>query len=203
MSCNNCLGPFSGAVASAGDDALTPLLPGSTGRFVEYSKGPYYQNKDGFETIPMYIKDTQTEKLYFNESKVTVRSKCLGLIFFNPVANTVFGIANVTFRILRLLSLSHFWIQKNHNKSSFKDRCTSFAKDLLRIALTPIILIALEVTAMYGLFKPLEARATYAAIERKTYGKIFINRRLISAPCFQASPKGHFFGGDVNIRNAF
>lgn len=145
-----------------------------------------------------FIVDQTTNRRYFNESQGVVGFKCFLLTLGTPFVHPIASIVNVAYRILKLATLSHFWVEKDdQTKSDFKTRLADAGKDLLRIVATPVSILGLELAAIYGMFRPYDGRKLYASIERATYGN------FILAPCFQPDPKYHALGGDINERNAF
>lgn len=147
--------------------------------------------------IPMWIADTSTERLYLNESKNVIRTKCALLALGTPIIQPVALIFNVAFRFIKLISFSHFWAPSKAQPYSFKARLAEAGKDLLRIVAAPLALIGLLASALYGIINPHDGRKLYATLERAFYSDF----RL--APCFQPSAKSHFFRGDIMARNVF
>lgn len=148
---------------------------------------------------PMYLIDNTTGRRYLNESKTIVRIKCFLLTLGTPLAHPFVSIINIAYRILKLISLSHFWIEKKNEekKYNFKARSADAGYDLLRIFATPVSIVCLELAALYGCFRPYDGRKLYASLERATYGN------YILAPCFQPDPKRHLFGGDIRSSDGF
>ncbi len=115
-----------------------------------------------------------------------------------PIVHSTASVVNVAYRIVKLVSLSHFWMSREAEKSyNFKARLKSAGKDLARVLMQAFASVGLELAAIYGLFRPLDGRKLYASIERAQYGN------FILAPCFQPSPKRHLFGGNSNDRGAW
>ncbi|GAB4228505.1 MAG: hypothetical protein Tsb0021_05900 [Chlamydiales bacterium] len=155
--------------------------------------GPKY-----YDGTAQYLIDQATGRKYLNESKGVVGYKCFLLILGTPIVHTITSVMNVAYRIVKLVTLSHFWMQKDGEQSyNFKNRLKDAGTDLLRIATQPIALVGLELAAIYGLFRPYDGRKLYASIERAQYGN------YILAPCFQPNAQEHLLGGDINERNAF
>jgi hypothetical protein len=147
---------------------------------------------------PAYLIDRTTGRRYFNESQGVVRFKCLLLTLGTPIVHTAASIINVAYRILKLVTLSHFWApKKEESRYDFKARLTDAGKDVLRIVATPFSLLGLELASIYGVFRPYDGRKLYASIERATYGN------FILAPCFQPEPTRHALGGDVKEKDAW
>ena len=147
---------------------------------------------------PMYLIDETTDRRYWNESEGCVGFKCFLLTFGTPFVHPFSLIVNMAYRILKLVTFSHFWVDKEgETKYDFKARLADAGKDLLKIVVTPLSLVGLELAAIYGIFSPYDGRKLYASIERATYGG------CILAPCFQPDPKYHALGGDPTQQNAF
>lgn len=145
-----------------------------------------------------HLIDMTTGRRYWNESKGCVGCKCFLLTLGTPIFHSIASLVNVAYRIVKLVSFSHFWMDKEEEKSySFKGRLKDAGQDLLRVLTTPIAFIGLELAAIYGIFTPYNGRKLYASIERAQYGN------FILAPCFQPDPKYHALGGDPNEKNAF
>jgi hypothetical protein len=147
----------------------------------------------------IYIIDQTTQRKYLNESKCIVRMKCALCTLGTPLVHAITSIVNVVYRIFKLITFVHFWLQKqDENKYDFKARLADAGADMLRIIATPLAIVGLELSALYGLCsRPYDGRKLYATIERATYG------RSILAPCFQPEPTSHFFGGDINKIDVF
>lgn len=158
--------------------------------------GPKWQGSEE----PCYLKDESTGRSYLNEDEGIVRFKCFLLSLGTPLIQPIALICNIVYRILKLVTFSHFWVADEKEASyNFQARLAEAGKDLLRIVANPLSLIGLELVALYGMmFSPYDARKVYATIERALYtGPIFL------APCFQPKPTRHAFGGDINQKNAF
>ena len=146
----------------------------------------------------MYLIDASTDRRYWNESKGVVGFKCFLLTLGTPIVHSIATIANLAYRILKLVTFANFWINFEIDGSyDLKSRKAEWLKDLLRVVSTPVVLAALELITIYGYFRPYDGRKLYATVERAYYGN------FILAPCFQPDPKFHAFGGDPNKRNAF
>jgi hypothetical protein len=145
---------------------------------------------------PMFLIDLSTNRRYFNEDEGTVLTKCFLLSLGTPIVHSIAAICNIAYRILKLVTLSHFWIEKQEG-ASFRDRLSDAGVDLLRIAAAVVTVVGLELSAIYGWFCPYDGRKLYATLERAEYGN------FILAPCFQPDPQYHAFGGDLSKKNAF
>jgi hypothetical protein len=73
----------------------------------------------------------------------------------------------VAYRILKLVTLSHFWMPQE-GTYSFKARLKDAGIDLLRIVATPVALVGLELAAIYGTFNPYDGRKLYARLCTET-----------------------------------
>lgn len=148
--------------------------------------------------LAKFIIDQTTGKRYLNESRLCVRIKCLMLLVGTPVIHPIMAICNIAFRILKLVTFSHFWAEKDGESTyNLQERRADAKKDILRTVATPFSIIALEFAALYGVFRPYDGRKIYASLEKIIYGDLFL------APCFQADPKSHRLGGDIDKKDAF
>lgn len=128
--------------------------------------------------------DETTSREYSNESKECVSEKCQKLTLATPIVHSIASCINIAYRIVRLVTLSHFWWGLNKEAPySLKERTKEAGKDLLRIFTTPFAFIGLELAAIYGIFSPYNGRKLYATIERAQYGN------SVLAPCFQPDPE--------------
>ena len=161
-------------------------------------KGEQYRFGLWDRPISKHIIDQTTNRKYLNEAENIVGFKCFLLTLGTPFVHPIALIINVAYRILKIATLSHFWVEKKgETKYKFEARLVDATQDLLRIIATPAALVGLELAAIYGLFRPYDGRKLYASIERAVYGN------FILAPCFQPMANYHAFGGDIDKRNAF
>jgi hypothetical protein len=83
-------------------------------------------------------------------------------------------VVNAIYRIAKLALLAHGWTGALLMQPyCFKARLKDAGGDLLRVVLTPIALVGLELAAIYGIFNPYEGRKLYASIERALYTDSF------------------------------
>lgn len=82
-------------------------------------------------------------------------------------------------------------------KYDIKARCIELAKDIGRIVASIFVVIALTFSALYGLWKPYEARKLISSIALAVCGTNKV------AACFAPDPSYHLLGGDINEQNAF
>lgn len=151
--------------------------------------------KDG---DPEYLIDMTTGRRYWNESKGCIALKCFLLTMGTPIVHVIASLVNVAYKIVKLVSFSHFRMNKEGKTlSSFQEKLKDAGQDLLKVITTPIALAGLELAAIYGVFTPYNGRKLYASIERAQYGT------CILAPCFQPNPRYHALGGNPQERNAF
>ena len=101
------------------------------------------RNKELFNMItwrntkePAFIIDETTGRKYLSESKNIIRFKCALLALGTPILQSVISLLNVVYRIVKLVSLSHFWFPKGGETSySFKGRLKDAGEDALRFSL--------------------------------------------------------------------
>lgn len=144
------------------------------------SDGPKTQCCPDHESKPKYIIDRAAERKYRNESEDHVRFTCFALALATPTIHEYVSVVNVAYRIVKLVTLSHFWFPKHGERSyNFEHRLNDAGIDLLRIVAAPIATLGLELAALYGIFSPYNGMKLYATIERAQYG------HWILAPFFQ------------------
>jgi hypothetical protein len=132
---------------------------------------------EGYLDKPKYLIDVNTGKEYLNEPESLVRLKCAELAVLTPIVHTVIAVCSMAFKILRLVSLYHFWADTHQ---PLKNRVADAGDNLLRTVIALPGVVALELAALYGLFySPYDGRKLYANLEREVFGKITI------APCFR------------------
>ena len=74
-----------------------------------------------------------------------VRFKCFLLKLGTAFEHSIASLVNVAYKIVKLVSFSHFWIHKIGEESySFKGRLKDAGQDLLRVVTAPIALVGLE-----------------------------------------------------------
>jgi hypothetical protein len=160
----------------------------------EDTEGPKWANTNK----PVYILDQSTNRKYFNEDASVVRGKCFMVACGTPFVHTIAAIANMAYRLFKIISFANFWLpQSDSKKHSFTDRLKETGLDLLKCVTSPIAILGLQCAAVYGLFRPYDGRKIYASIERGMFS------HFILAPCFQPDPTKHAFGGDPKVQNAF
>jgi hypothetical protein len=59
-------------------------------------------------------------------------------------------------------------------RNSFQGRLADFGKDLLRIVASPLCLVGLELSAIYGVFSPFNGQKLFSTFERTIYGNEII-----------------------------
>ncbi len=147
---------------------------------------------------PKYLIDQTTGRPYWNETMSCVRQKCILLALATPLVHLAAAIKYIACRIFKLITAAYFRMSPAEGTScTFKAQVKEAAKDLIRIFTAPIALIALELSAFYGIYSPYNGRKLYGSLERLQYDD------FILAPCFQPNPIMHVFGGDPNARNVF
>lgn len=116
----------------------------------------------------MYM-DQSTGRIYTIFTDNT--SRCLNLLTL-PLPILSAGV-NLLYRGVILITLSHFWLDCDDEMPyDLKNRLINAGIDLARLLATPLIYIALQVVAIYELFKPLDGAKLYASIERLGYSHV-------------------------------
>lgn len=147
-------------------------------KWVPDTEGPKWDDYGyGLTGQPKYIIDQTTNKKFLNESKKIIRIKCAILTIATPIKKPLFAIPICAFRVIKILSFSHFWQSKYRTTKGQPFR--EAGKDVLKIAATPLAIIGLECAAIYGVFRPHDGRKIYANIETAVFYP------FVLAPCFQ------------------
>ncbi len=124
---------------------------------------------------PKFLIDQTTGRKYYNQPEEEVRYRCFVLALATPIVYSIISVANIARRILNLVTLSHFWIEKEgETKYSLLERLADAGKDILRIVAAPVSIVGLELASLYGWFRPYDGRKLYASIERATYGEFVL-----------------------------
>lgn len=156
--------------------------------------GPEYDYADG----PKNLIDQTTKRNYRNEDLSTVWCKCALLTLGTPLVHSAALVIGITIRIARLITFFDFWKDAPEKEQyDFTARLLDAGGNLLKIIFSPLIFIALEFSAIYGLIRPYDGRKLYASFERLQYGS------FILAPCFQPDCDIHLFGGDPKRKNSW
>lgn len=161
------------------------------------------------------IVDVSNGDEYCNDSRKTVRLKCAALFAATFVVQTIGLLLNLLNRIAKIISFAQLW-KPSQEKYPFKARLCEWAKDLLVVVLTPLILVGMILSSLCGAtLSPYNGRKLYASFERLAYSggyQLFaVNvyaygrdpQNYLIAPCFQPSPKAHLGGGDLSKSNAW
>lgn len=145
--------------------------------------------------------DQSTGRIYWLQDKDTLRMKCTALLIWTVVAHVVKMISRIGCVFARPISDS---------RATLKERFINSGKDVLRIVVTPVLVVYLEMAALYGIFNPYDGRKLYASGERFAYNNLNIDSidlfgrfPSICAPCFQPNATHHALGGDQNNANAW
>ena len=180
-------------------------------------KGPKWKDRP---EVPLYIVDCTTGDRYLNQPKRVIRLKLLALLVATPVVHGINASIEIINRLYRLLTFKVFrhWFTRG--------RCLSwklsyYLKDILNLLVGRDLwaLIALELATIFGLVRPLDGRKLYATIElvQSCYYNhedsyeickqlLKINNgdcRALLAPCFQQSPRAHFFRQAIEYSRAW
>ncbi|MFW9872311.1 MAG: hypothetical protein ACFFG0_04345 [Candidatus Thorarchaeota archaeon] len=151
--------------------------------------------KDG---RPMHIIDLTTGRKYLNENKSIIRIKCFLLLIGITIFFPFILVINTIDKILCTILLIDFWgYNKKKEHRSFKVKVLKQSSKLLNIITVPIHLIGLQLSSIYGFFRPYDGRKLYSSFEKLLFKGTFLG------PCFHPDPKKHLFGGDIRKRDQF
>lgn len=135
------------------------------------------------------IIDSINEDQYLDDD--LLRCKCLSIAAGTPLIQAVGILISVINRIVKLVTLAHFWYP-SEKEYLLKERAWTFSKDLLRVAFSPLIYVGMILSSLYGLAFSNNGRKLYATFERCIYGN------ALFAPCFQPSPTHHLGGTPID-----
>ncbi len=141
------------------------------------------------------VLDPKTNQLYINDDRFEVRIKFLLLIVGVSIFHTMLAILQIIVSCFKLFKdLIKVLIGGYNNiTKNFYD----LFEDLCKIIIVPLLVAALEITAMIGLIFPLNSRKIFASIERLMVNSfevhnyynnefsVFKNNKFILAACFQ------------------
>jgi hypothetical protein len=170
-------------------------------------------NKWGIEN-PFGVEDFTTGDAYNPDGQV--RMKCMALMLGTLTLQPIALFLNVINRTIKVVTFAQLW-HSTSEQVTFKARVKEWAMDVLRIVTTPLVLIGLFFSALYGAtISPNNGRKLYASFERFAYSGGYMrfppsnSRRphnYFMAPCFQPLTIGyefvHLFGGKAGDRNAW
>lgn len=165
----------------------------------------YTYEQDGnkySERTPMWRLVDPTTGLYFlSDPRYIIRLKFFYLALIGvPLMHIILTTFQTIVNLIRLIF--DFGKMIYDGKKNFAENFSKFLNDILRLLFTPLICVALEITAIFGLLFPLNARKIYGSTERAMtntlevysfYNKQFMKNMVknsegnkgISAPCFQ------------------
>ena len=159
------------------------------------------------------IVDESTGDKYCDDSTSTVRLKCLTLFAASWIVQPIGLTLNILNRIAKIVTFAHLW-NPSEEKYSFKARLGEWGKDILLVVSTPLILVGLLFSALYGAtVSPYDGRKLFGTFERIAYsgGYQFFGigygeknpHNYLLAPCFQPDPKAHLGGGNLGESNVW
>jgi hypothetical protein len=113
-------------------------------------------------TEKAFVIDLTTGNRYLNIGEKYLRISSLAMLI--PVLPAFF----VAIKILKVVSFSHFWRHEEAEKNGYSlpSRLVRCFTDLVLITTSPILLIAMEVSALYGIIRPNDGRKMYEVFAR-------------------------------------
>jgi hypothetical protein len=165
------------------------------------------------------IEDLSTQDLYLPDEPNNIRRKCaaafVGTLILQPIGLS----CNCINRMAKIGTLAHLWHPTASENYNLKGRLLELKSDVLRVALTPLILGGLAASALYGIARPYDGRKLHATLERATYGITYKRFPLVpgkegaespdkfmnflTAACFQPKAVLHTFGGNILEENSW
>lgn len=159
------------------------------------------------------IIDKSTGDEYCGDSTRTVRLKCAALFAASWIVQPIGLTLNLLNRIAKIVTFAHLW-NPSQEKYNFKARIGEWGKDILLVVSTPLILVGMLFSALYGAtLSPYDGRKLYATFERFAYSggyQLFgadcgekNPHNYLLAPCFQPDLKAHLGGGKLGENNVW
>jgi len=120
-----------------------------------------------------YVEDQATGRAYASTAygiqlkDSDIRGMCLFTSF--GVLPALTCIVNLVARVVILISGYPFWHGLDTAPYSFKERLIDTGRHLAALLATPLLFVALECAAIFGVIHPLNGRKLYASIERLSF----------------------------------
>jgi hypothetical protein len=111
---------------------------------------------------PLTITDKTTGKKYLNLPPEYLK-KCHGKVLRKA---PIYALIDTLMRIIKLITLSHFWLPEEQGLSTLKERFTAAKIDLMRIFIVPFAALMMTIAAIYGMIKPNDGRKLCTSISR-------------------------------------
>lgn len=99
-----------------------------------------------------FVEDEYGER-FINNSNSSLRNACV----VNAVIIPIFCLFRAGFTLFRVASFYRFWAPDDKN-ASIKQKCVKTLQEIARAAATPITVVAVEIAAIWGLFRPKDGR---------------------------------------------
>lgn len=127
--------------------------------------------KDCPKDTPQMIRDETTDRLYFNDLPSVIRIKGLAMFVFSLTIHPVALSCNIVFRVFKIVTFYHFWRGCEKDKPyDLKGRVQHLTADVFRVALAPLLISALCLSAIYMVARPKDGKKLYSAFVRAEYG---------------------------------
>jgi hypothetical protein len=159
------------------------------------------------------IVDKSTGDKYCDDSTKILRLKCAALFAASFIVQPIGLTLNILNRVAKIVTFAHLW-NPSQEKYHFKARLVEWGKDLLLVVSTPLILVGMLFSALYGAtLSPYDGRKLYGTLERLAYsgGYQFFGlydwkknlHNYLLAPCFQPYPQAHLGGGKIGQKDVW
>ncbi len=135
-------------------------------------ESPLDPHKFIWGSVPTNVIDKSTGRYYLHESESWVSFKCT-LVFFVTLIAQPFGcLFNALYRIKKIITVDYptdsaFFAGK-HPMKALK---AAMWLDIKRILFTPVALVCLPLSALYGIVRPNDGKKLYTSFERALYGR--------------------------------
>lgn len=183
-------------------------------------KPAHFNPFSGWKADDHKVVDLTTGDEYINDSQNVIRLKCAALFAATWIVHPIALLLNLINKICKIVSFAHLWKPANR-EYSFTARLGNLGKDLLLVAMTPLLFVGFVFSSLYGAtLSPYNGRKVYATFERLAYSGGYqafpIGTSLFSslfgigepqnyliAPCFQPYATAHLGGGQIDEKDAW
>ena len=135
-----------------------------------------------------YVVHEPTRRRFTKEFPLIDRVKFLILATIGPVAQIIMTLLAELFYSLRLISCIDLWTSADQKTYSERFATMAFLAAEITLIL-PLATIALEATAIFGIFFPQPAKKVYNALEISAYGDHFLSKTFIPEFSFRIARK--------------
>jgi len=132
------------------------------------------------ETMPKDLVDETTGRVYWYSSEGKTRLICLFAAVTTPLVFSIRMTMDVVALVLNVVSLGFYRAQWNAGKLTLMKCVQEGTKDAIRacghVMVQPIVGMAMNLFALYGLVRPYDGRKLYSSMDRYWHGEANLSR---------------------------